>query len=169
MEVGTAPNGMPSFGCDDGAVANGVGISVGSIDFRSRNATDRIVASGVAVGVGERCLLWLKLRMGVAIAMGSSVLSFQLRTEKKSLSLAVRCSDCERYSHGNCVGNVSGLRQDGMVVQIGVYEYWVSVMGFWQCATGFQRGRISSPQSTLQNRHKLQRNMKMVKCLDCSR
>ncbi|KAA8542849.1 hypothetical protein F0562_024001 [Nyssa sinensis] len=32
----------------------------------------------------------------------------------------------------NCVGNVSGLRQDGMVVQIGVYEYWVSVMGFWQ-------------------------------------
>ncbi|KAA8529784.1 hypothetical protein F0562_034116 [Nyssa sinensis] len=38
-------------GCDDGAVANGVGISVGSIDFRSRNATDRILASGAAAGV----------------------------------------------------------------------------------------------------------------------
>ncbi|KAA8524498.1 hypothetical protein F0562_010921 [Nyssa sinensis] len=56
---------------------------------------------------------------------------------KKSLSLAVRCSDCERYTHENCVGNVSGLRQDGVVVQIGVYEYWVSVMGFGQsCRNG---------------------------------
>ncbi|KAA8536926.1 hypothetical protein F0562_029404 [Nyssa sinensis] len=45
-------------GCDDGATVNGVGNFVGSVDSQSRDATDRIVASGAAAGGMNVAVLW---------------------------------------------------------------------------------------------------------------